>query len=432
VRQIAPTGSPSLRFGGDSTDWTWWPNKGLTRPLGIRYWLSRRWLAVTRATATALHARLILGLNLEADSRALVSSEARALLTGLGRKLIAGFELGNEPEVYGSMGWYTRSGQPVRGRARGYDFATYLADYATMSAALPKGVPLLGPASGAPSWVAGTTSFLAANPRVREATFHTYPLHRCWVRAGSSTYPTIPHLLAPESAEGSSDFFASAVAAAHARGIPFRVDELNSVSCKGARGVSDTFASALWALDTLFHLDQIGVDGVNIHTLDNVPYEPFSFARTRGRWRASVRPLYYGLLFFTRAAPAGSRLLFVSQQPSTTLHTWATEDRSGTVRVTVINTSGAHSSTLALDVPGAQTSATVERLTAPSLRATRGVSLAGQSFGTSSTTGQLSGRLRVRWIGRIERRFLIRVPPASAALVTVVSPRAAARRTRSA
>ena len=54
VQELNPSGSPVIRFGGDTTDWTWWPTPGLKRPPGIRYALTRRWLAVTRATALAL------------------------------------------------------------------------------------------------------------------------------------------------------------------------------------------------------------------------------------------------------------------------------------------------------------------------------------------------------------------------------------------
>ena len=51
---------------------------------------------------------------------------------------------------------------------------------------------------------------------------------------------------------------------------------MNAVSCGGVRGVSDTFASALWALDTLFEFSRVGVDGVNFHTVPNTINELIS------------------------------------------------------------------------------------------------------------------------------------------------------------
>jgi hypothetical protein len=120
VRDVAPTGSPVIRFGGDTTDWTWAPAHGITKPPGVHYALTSRWLETTRAIAVALSARLVFGINLEADSATIAAAEARAVRARVGRSLIAGFELGNEPEVYGTLGWYrSRAGVGgARSRAR--------------------------------------------------------------------------------------------------------------------------------------------------------------------------------------------------------------------------------------------------------------------------------------------------------------------------
>src|SRR5205807_8152509 len=69
----------------------------------------------------------------------------------------------------------------------------------------------------------------------------------------------------------------------HGAGLPLRVDEINSVACGGAAGVSNTFASALWALDTMFALVRTGVDGVNVHTFQGATYRLF---RMRFRQRS--------------------------------------------------------------------------------------------------------------------------------------------------
>jgi hypothetical protein len=315
VRNLAPGQQPVLRIGGDTTDWTWAPTPGVAKPPGIQYTLGPQWMSSTAAAARALNARLILGVNFEADNRAIAGAESAALLRGVGRAHVAGLELGNEPELYGALGWFaTPAGVPVPGRPSTYNFAAYLRDYARVSRALPRTVPLVGPASGAPQWLAGLGRYLAANPRVRLVTFHRYPLRRCFTAPQSPEFPTIANLLAPAAASGPATSVAAAVAAAHAHGTRFRTDELNSVSCGGARGVSDTFASALWVLDTLFNMARVGVDGVNIHTFHNAFYEPFAVSEDAGRWTAEVRPLYYGLLMFARAAPPGARLLPVADR----------------------------------------------------------------------------------------------------------------------
>jgi hypothetical protein len=418
LRNLNPDQSPSIRIGGDSTDWTWWPTPGVRRPPGVTYTLTPEWLGVAHATAAALGAHLLPGIQFEADSRRVAASEANAMVRTIGTKYLAGFELGNEPEVYAALGWYhTPAGVQVPGRRRGYDLAKYTSDFASVSRALPRNVAVAGPASGAPKWLAGVGSFLSANPRVKLATFHRYPLDHCAGSRSSPTYPTIANLLKPSSSAGLADSVAAAVRAAHARGRPLRVDELNSVSCRGTKGVSDTFASALWALDALFNLDRVGVDGVNVHTLVDSNYQPFTFTHDGGVWRAQVKPLYYGLLMFARAAPPGSRLLPTAGGPSSgPVRTWATRAPDGTVRAVVINDSRAR--TVAVAPPSGSTSATLMRLTAPTVRSTSGVTIGGQSFGSSTTTGSLPGAGRVTGLRRVAGRYVVVLPAASAAMLT--------------
>jgi hypothetical protein len=48
------------------------------RPRGVEYSISPRWLAVTRALADGIGARLILGVNLEANQSSIAVAEAKA------------------------------------------------------------------------------------------------------------------------------------------------------------------------------------------------------------------------------------------------------------------------------------------------------------------------------------------------------------------
>jgi glycosyl hydrolase family 79 len=98
------------------------------------------------------------------------------------------------------------------------------------------------------------------------------------------------------------------------------------------------------------------------------------------------------------------------------LHTWATEDR-GTLRVTLINASARQSRVVAVGLPAPPTTATLERLTSPDLSARRGIALGGQSFGAATATGELGGTARPSLIHPIRGRFVVRMPPASAALL---------------
>ena len=418
IRNLTPGQAPDLRIGGDSTDWTWWPVPGVAKPPGIRYTLGKNWLGVTAALAHALAAHLILGVNFELDSKTDAATEARALVAGLGSDSIEGLELGNEPELYGSFTWYTTSsGQHVKGRPPGYDFSTYLPDFAKIARALPD-LPLAGPVTGAPKWIPELGKFLPAEPRVTLATLHRYPLQQCFIPATSPKYPSVTHILAPPASRGLADSVAPLVGVAHARHIALRIDEMNTVSCGGGPGVSNTFASALWALDAVFQMARVGVDGVNIHTYPKAPYELFTFTHQNGKWTGFVAPEYYGLEMFAQAAPAGSRLLHTSGSLGN-VRAWATRAPDGTVHVVLINDYTAQSRTVNVRIAGAAGVASLERLLGPGVTTRTGVTLGGQGYGTATTTGLLSGRSGIVPVNPANGTYAVHLAPASAAMLTI-------------
>lgn len=423
IRNLTPGQQPVLRVGGDSADWTWWPVPGFARPPGVTYTLDASWMRVTRALVQALGARLILGLNLEANSPGLAAAEARALTDGIGTGSVLAFELGNEPELYGTFPWYrTPDGHKVTGRSRDYDFVAFMHDFMTFSDALP-GVVLAGPTTGGPGWTRYLSEFLSAQPQVKLVTLHRYPLQLCFTSPRSPRHPTIGRLLSSRASTGLADSFASSTAIAHARGLALRIDELNTVSCGAFPAVSHTFGSALWALDTLFELARVGVDGVNVHTYPSAGYELFTFNHANGRWHGSVAPEYYGLLTFAKATPPGSRLLEVSGETGSRLTAWATWAPDGRVRVVLINKDLAHARVIAVRAPAAAGTATVQRLTAPSVKASTGTTLGGQSIGSQSITGTLQGTPRLITVARDRGKYTVTLPAASAALLTLRSTR---------
>jgi hypothetical protein len=416
IANINPGQAPVLRIGGDTTDWTWWPIRGLSKPPGVSYTLTRRWLQVTRALVHGLGARLILGINLEADNVQLAGTEARMLVAGLGHDSVRALEIGNEPALYASFPWYrTATGAKIPGRPRDYDAAAYTRDFARFARALPP-LPLAGPALGASRWMQNLAPFLAAQPRLGLVTLHRYPLQLCYTPTRSLEHPTLDHLMATAATTGLADSFTRDVATAHARHLPLRIDEINSVSCGADRAVSDTFASSLWALDAMFELDRVGIDGVNLHTFPGAGYELFKITRTDGRWRAAVAPEYYGLLMFAQAAAPGSRLLSIAGAAGGQVKAWATGSRDGTVRVVLINKS-VRARVLAITLPHVSGTATVERLRAPSLTASSGVTLGGQSLGSQTYTGQLAGQPQRDSVAPVGSRYVVSLPAGSAAML---------------
>jgi hypothetical protein len=422
VRNLSPGQAPVLRIGGDSSDASWLPGPGVHRLPYVGYRLTPGWLATTGAVARELGAHMIMGLNLAADQPALAGAEARAELKAFGSQIVA-FEIGNEPDVYGKIAELkTRAGKAVKARPKDFGYSAYRRQFAAEAARVPA-VALAGPALAAAqtpepgTWPESMPGFLQSQPRVRIFTLHRYPLKNCYTPRRSLLYPTIPHLLSAYSTVELAAGLNSWIRIAHAQHRLIRVDELNSVACRGRAGVSDTYASSLWMAEVLFQLARAGVDGVNVHTLPDSAYEPFAFSRHGGRFSADVRPVYYGMQLFAQAAPAGSELLDVHGH-SGALNAWATRAPDGSLRVALINESPRRGRRVSLRLPpGTSRVGSVIRLRGPGVSARSGVTLGGRSYGTRTFTGRLAPA-RTQTLSRRNGAYTLSVPRASAALVT--------------
>ncbi|MDQ6806968.1 MAG: glycosyl hydrolase family 79 C-terminal domain-containing protein [Actinomycetota bacterium] len=423
LRNLAPGRAPVLRIGGDSTDWTWWPVPKMLQPPGITYDITSDWLAVARALAHVADAHYILGINLEADKRAIETAEANALVAGIGRRYVTALELGNEPELYSKLGWYRLGSSYIPGRPSNYDFDGFTKEFSRFLGAVST-VPIAGPSTGSYWWLTHLAQFLAAEPSLGMVTVHSYWLNKCLSSTNLPGYPTVRNLLNPHPPSRLARGLAKFAALAHGRGVPIRIDEMNSVTCGGQHGVSDVFASSLWALNALFEAMSDGVDGVNLHTFPGTANQLFGFTMAGGHWAATVRPEYYGLLMFARAAPPGSKLLKIIQQHTGQTRAWATMGRDGYTRVVLINDSLTQLSSVLVRTSTPRQPATLERLLAPSPYATSGVTLNGQGFGTQTLTGTLSGPSATLTMPAPRgpepiAGYVVPLPAASAAMLTI-------------
>jgi hypothetical protein len=413
IRDIAPNQSPVLRFGGDSTDWTWWPVPGMKKPGGVTYTLTPKWLQIARAMNTELNSRLILGVNLEAGSVKLARTEANALVNGVGKHNIAGLEIGNEPELYSAFNWYTRKGVGIKGRSKSWTEAAFSKQFNQFAGAMPAGVPVAGPASGSATYLAELGSFLKGQPRVKLSTFHAYPLKHCT----PGKVLTTSQLLSPAATSGFAQAQAQYVSVSHRYGKLARLDEINGITCGGYGGVSNAFGSALWVLDTLFELDKVGVDGVNIQTVPGSVQEIFGPVAGDGGSMV-VHPEFYGLMMFAQAAPAGSRLITIPATLPSGVRLWATRATDGTVHVVLINDNFAKPATVKVPLSSPVGPGTLEALRAPHIGATSGVTIGGRTFGASTTTGQLPA-YQLQQVSASGGHYSVRIPPATAIMLTV-------------
>jgi hypothetical protein len=426
-----PGGGPLvIRIGGNSADHTFWDMRPALTPAWA-FSLTPHWLGEARTLVCRLGVRLILDLNLITDTPAQAARWARAAESRLPRRSIIGFEIGNEPDIYNHTYWQAATaGRSWTGRRlpTAVTAAAYVRDfrvYARVLRAVAPHVPLAGPALARPevhtAWIArlidGDRSLLGV------VSVHRYPYAACVGRRAPG-FPTIARLLSPRATTGMARSLLPAARLAHAAGLPLRLTELNSVTCGGRPGVSNTFATALWAPDALFSLVRAGVNAVNLHVRADTVNSPFAIT-ARG---LRARPLLYGLALFARMLGPDARLVRPVTHPGrgTDLSVWAVRvgpARPGVLRVLLID-KGVRSLRVSLRVPSGG-SATVQRLLAPSAAATSGVTLAGRRLGAD---GRWHGPLVAPALGAGPSGYTVGVPARSAALVTVTGgrrPRAA-------
>lgn len=414
-----------LRIGGDSADHSFWePDPGRTP--GWVYALNMKWLRRAATLVRVLGARVIIDLNLVTDTPLEAADWARAALADFPRGSIAGFEIGNEPDLYKrsywlaatAHRWFDSAPVPLDLTADGYTRS--FEAYADVLAQVAPRVPLIGPAVAHPvvdaSWV--STLLASPHPRLKVVSGHWYPYSAC-TPSTSASYPTIRRLLGTTDISQFTHGIRPLVRLVHEAGLSFRLTELNSVTCGGLRGVSNAFATALWAPDALFAAARAGVDGVNVHVRARAINGAFGI--TAGRLVA--RPLLYGLVLFTRCLGPQARLakVRVHESPAANLDVWAVTVRRRLLHVLLINR-GPRSVSLQLRLPSARP-ASVERLTAPSPGSISSVSLDGQRLGSD---GRWSGAAARDIIAPRRGRYRLGVSRFSAALVSVAllpSPR---------
>jgi hypothetical protein len=377
-----------LRIGGNSSDHSFW-EPGQRRWPRWMFPLTPRWIRAAADVTRASHLRVIFDLNLVTGTPRLAGAWARRTLAAMPHGSVIGFEIGNEPDIYDRAFWLDHIGDAVtRLLPETITPASYAQAYARYAASVSRPaprVPLLAPALALPNhdraWVA---ALLASAPaHLGTVSVHDYPFTAC-ASPADAMYPSVSRLLGQRATAGMAAAVRPAVRLAAAHAFRVRVTEFNSVTCGGVDGVSDSFATALWAPDALLSLARAGVSAADLHVRAYSVNSPFRFHRGR----VSFRPLFYGLVMFARLLGRHARLVHVKVSPRERrrLAVWAVMSGSRTLRVLLVNKSKA-SLRVTLRLPARET-ARVQRLLAPSLASSGHVTLAGE---------RLNGH--ARWVG---------------------------------
>jgi hypothetical protein len=361
----------------------------------------------------AANVKYILGVNLGNNDLKLAQSQAQVFTSTLPSSTLAAVEIGNEPDGYTTNG--------LRGASYGYsDFRTQYLEWSQgLYSATSSSLPIAGPVFGTGNWVANVLPDLSGS--ALQATMVTQHKYVACYNPSAPLPSNI--LLQPSSSTASLWAIQPYAVAAHQAHAGFRMAEINSICLGGQPGVSDTFSSALWGIDTMFEYANAGIDGVNWNTsylggaYDLFHFRSWNNGVTNIYSLVDVRPLYYGLLLFSKAAGYQAQLVPSSSLTNSNIKIWTTIDSTGQAHIVIINKEQSTSGSVQVTLPG-YSSGSIVRLAASGYQATNGITIGSQTY-DGSLDGTLQGTPAVETVSPAAGMWTIPVNAMSAVLVNL-------------
>ena len=360
VQLVRNFGHGIIRVGGDTSDYSTFDPNGAAQPAPKGTVINTRNLRQLGTFLEATGWNLIWGVNLGQGSPQEAANEAKAVADATGEKLLV-LEIGNEPDLF----------KPAH-RTGEWNYASYLASYRQYKAAIRARLPnarFAGPdVASATDWV---ESFAKDEGSDLALLTHHYYI-------GNSALSSSTIALMLEDDPKLLSILQKLKMISANSGLPYRICETNSFYGGGKPGVSDTFGSALWALDYMFTLVTEGCAGVNMQTgvnhLGFISY--YTPIGDDGHGRYTAAPEYYGMLAFSQAAQ-GQQIALDLNSRDVNLTAYATAKSEHEMVLTVINKDASRNASVQVICGDALKHAAATRLTAPSQQATKNVMLGG-------------------------------------------------------
>jgi hypothetical protein len=402
-RLLSPHGV--LRIGGNTSEFCWFkanasmPEPKLHVPAGNleANWMPHRLFAISPEAIDALAGfldatgwRLIYGLNFGNSTPEKAAEEAAYVMKKASSHLEF-FQIGNEPDFYHDA---------INGtRPAGWDFADYAKEWKSFADAITARVPegrFGGPDVGASSsWVARFGEVETdLGSRLVALTGHYYAegppndprVTTARLLAGNTKIPVEMKLIEET---------------ARRRGLVYRMTEGNSCYRGGKPGMSNAFASALWAGDYMLQLASLGCAGVNLHggssaflsaglgdhtpgleaaktpqTMRSGFYTPIATEPGRA---IGAMPIFYGMLLANQFA--GGKFLHASANMQGANVTAYAVRHDKSLKIAIFNKDSNGSVDVSIRTMGTAKGAQAWRLEAPTLDSTDGITLAGAAIG---------------------------------------------------
>jgi len=395
IQLIKNLGVGVLRIGGNSSDNFTWSGIARTGTTPANT-LTTTDIDNLSAFTKAINWPVLFGLDMGNFDPANAASEAKYVINTLQGSLLA-FQAGNEPDGYHS--WNPK-------RASTYDYAAYKPEWESYFNAVRGLAPnarFAGPDIAYQSaWV---SSFAADESK------NVVLLDGHYYQAGPASDPTVTYYNLFTTIPAYPNYFNVINTAALNAHMPYRISECNSINGGGKTGVSDVFASALWALDFMWMVAVNNGQGVNFHGGSGGAYSPFALLSSG---QVVARPEYYAMLAFKYAADGAAILpvAFVNQGYKCTVYACS---KPGTTAITIINEEDKQNLNFKMQFTNLATSIHIVRLTAPSITATAGISFSGNVVNPDG----------IFQLGKTEdytnasNMFTVSIPAASAAVILV-------------
>jgi hypothetical protein len=437
VRLLRSLGPGVLRFGGITADQNVaWTDAATPRPPWAARAIDAAQLQAIGRLARRSGWQVLLTVGMAHYEPTAAAREVAAAHRALGPDLAA-IEIGNEPDAYGKHGF-----RELPWIAQGYE--EEVSEYREAIAALTPGVPIAGPdVSGSGIFIEwGEEEALSQRPAL--LTGHHYPLG-----CAQKPPPTIESLLSVVTRGRESASLGTYMKVSRNQHVPLRIDEAGSVSCGGVPGISNTFASALWATGYITQVMASGATGINLQGNPGncAGYTPLCAPNPAARARGALRaqPAWYALLL-TRSlvgyrplpttveaegSPVGSEgeALTAARGPNLVVASFSAPRHGVQVVLVDDEPPGARPLALRLNVGAGLSSGQILRLTGPDQSATGDILLGGHAVAADGTLRASTHPERIAHAHA--GAVTVKLAPSSAALVTM-SPRAPAHKHRKA
>jgi hypothetical protein len=411
VTMLRSLGPGVLRFGGVSADTRIaWTDSRTPRPAWASGVIDADDLRELGQLARESGWQIVLTIGIVHFEAQAAAREAAAAKSLLGESL-AGIELGNEPNAYALHGMRSEPWTFVQ-------YAEQIAIYREEIEAAAPGIALYGPdvsgSSAFEAWGAGE----AVDEHPAVLTGHHYPLG-CEQK---KPVPSVSSLLSEAVRLKEIGSIERYMDVARAAELPFRLDETNTVSCGGLAGISDTYASALWAAGFLPQVMAAGAIGVNLHGNPSrcSGYSPVCApgAEALATGELVAQPEWYALLMLRGLVGDRPLPTTVARSPrSTSVHASGFIAPDGRLDFVIVDDepAGRRPVSVQLKVGTGYAGASTLALTGQSLSSLNGTELGGREV--ASNGSWQAGRLP--WTASSEGLVTVELAPASAALVSV-------------